>query len=218
MPTPPPLIQHSTRCRDDREPQEPRRVISGDVAKRHRRAACTNTRPLRSLGLRSSLRLFLWGGALASVVGCVVGEPDKEVDEFEEEEEPAEVESEIELPEPLPFEDCPEADQLNSIDMNDFDFSGSTGTFQGTYYRCGTWGIEENSEECYTDTVEVIAGIEEYFLDMALDYVGGFGNVSCDSEIDIACGPIYPEAVYETFDDDKFRCCFLAEIDVTCSL
>jgi hypothetical protein len=125
---------------------------------------------------------------------------------------------EAELPEPLPFEECPPVDRLSTLSSDDLQISGSSATVSGTYLTCGTWGLEEEAQACYTDTNEVVVAVQETVVDLALDLVGGLFDVDCDSTVAVVCGPIPPEAVALLFEDGRFRCCFNVELEATCSL
>jgi hypothetical protein len=124
----------------------------------------------------------------------------------------------IELPDPLPFEECPPVDRLSTLSSDDLQISGSSASVSGTYLTCGTWGMEEEAQACYTDTNEVVVSVQETVLDLALSLVGGLLDVECDSNVEVVCGPLPPEAVAALYEDGRFRCCFNVELQATCSL
>ena len=118
----------------------------------------------------------------------------------------------------LPFEECPDATKFNSIDMDDFEFDRNSATLSGTYYRCGTWNFEAELEECYESSQAISNAISDSITEMVIEFYGSLVDVDCDSDVHISCGPIPPEEVYEMFDDDEFRCCFLVDVEATCSI
>ena len=162
--------------------------------------------------MRYDMTLF----TLLSLLFACKEEPDSKPKPADEQEEYGDF-PELPVIEPLPFEECPDVPLLGSIDSGDISVSGTSATLQGEYLRCATWDAESEAEACYTDTNAVVAAIEEVLYDLLLDELGLFG-VSCDSSIVLTCGPLYPEAVYEAVGDDTFRCCFVADIGVTCGL
>ena len=163
-------------------------------------------------------------GALAA--GCRPEDPKGGPDTGELEEE-AEAPRETREPEPepeesasgpdvLPFQECEDAPKFNTIDVDDFDIQRDRATLSGTYYRCGTWGFEESTEQCYESSQDLSNGISNSLTEALVEYFGGLVNVDCDSDVEVTCGPLYPDVVYEMFDDGEFRCCFLIDLDVEC--
>jgi hypothetical protein len=152
-------------------------------------------------------------------MGCTgkvqdTGEPPEEVEEEEEEV----VVEDVELPEPLDFQECPEADSLQTLDASDLVLRGTEATASGTFMRCATWGFEQDAEACYADQSKLIDSIEKYLYELGFEALGGVLPVDCDVDVQTTCGPWYPEAVAEVFGDDEFRCCYNVDISATCRL
>jgi hypothetical protein len=42
-------------------------------------------------------------------------------------------------------------------------------------------------------------------------------SVDCDLDMDVVCGPIYPNEANETFGDKELQCCYFVAFEAICS-